>query len=123
MKKSILLLLIIMSLAETSFGQQLPIFSQYQEGDHFTNPALLSQGIPKYDTNSSASLVYRNQWTGIKDAPVTALGRFDHFNEDYNMTYGASLIYDQTGPTSFTGIYGKIGYGIEFSRDLSLIHI
>jgi len=120
MKKSIFLVLFILFIAEISYGQQLPIFSQYQEGDHFTNPALLSQGIPKYDVNSTASLVYRNQWTGVEDSPRTILGRFDQFNEDYNLSYGASLIYDQTGPTSFTGIYGKVGYGIEFNRDWML---
>ena len=120
MKKSILLLLLMCCLVQLSEAQQLPIFSQYQEGDHFTNPALLSQGIPKYDLTSTASLTYRNQWTQVKDAPRTALGRFDHFDEDYNLSYGGTLIFDQTGPTSFLGIYGKVGYGIEFDRDWML---
>ena len=120
MKKSILFFFSILFIAQLGYGQQLPIFSQYQEGDHFTNPALLSQGIAKYDLNSTASLVYRNQWTGVKDAPRTALGRFEQFNEDYNFSYGGTLIYDQTGPTSFMGIYGKAGYGIDFSRDWML---
>ena len=120
MKKSILILLSILFISQMSYGQQLPIFSQYQQGDHFTNPALLSEGMIKYDLNSTASLVYRNQWTGVKDAPRTALGRFENFNEDYNVFFGGSLIYDQTGPTSFTGVFGKMGYGIELNRDWML---
>ena len=120
MKKSLLILISIFLLAKVAYGQQLPIFSQYQEGDHFTNPALLSNAIFKYETNSTASLIYRNQWTGVKDAPRTALGRFEHWNEDNNFFYGGSLVYDQTGPTSFIGLYAKAGYGINFNRDWML---
>ena len=111
---------IFLLIAQIIYGQQLPIFSQYQEGDHFTNPALLSNSLLKYDLNSTASLVYRNQWTGIKDAPRTSLGRFDQWNDDSNLHYGGTLIYDQTGPTSFMGLYGKIGYGVELTRDWML---
>ena len=120
MKKSILLFLSVWLTFVIGYSQQLPIFSQYQEGDHFTNPALLSNGIVKYETNSAASLIFRNQWTGVKDAPRTALGRFEHWNEDANFLYGGSLIYDQTGPTSFIGLFGKAGYGINFSKDWML---
>lgn len=110
----------IFLVAQFTMGQQLPIFSQYQEGDHFTNPALLSNSLLKHDLNSSASLVYRNQWTGVEDAPRTSLGRFDQWNDDFNVYYGGSLIFDQTGPTSFMGLYGKIGYGIELNRNWML---
>lgn len=120
MKKSILLFLSIILIAGIAYGQQLPIFSQYQEGDHFTNPALLSNGLLKYELNSTGSLTYRNQWTQIKNAPRTALGRYEHWNEDMNLFYGGSLIFDQTGPTSFIGIFGKIGYGINFNNDWML---
>ncbi|MFK8008158.1 MAG: PorP/SprF family type IX secretion system membrane protein [Saprospiraceae bacterium] len=120
MKKLILLFLSIVFITGIAFGQQLPIFSQYQEGDHFTNPAMLSNGLIKYELNSTASIVYRNQWTEVKDAPRTALGRFEHWNEDMNLFYGGSLIFDQTGPTSFIGVFGKVGYGIEFNRDWML---
>lgn len=117
MKKWFLGCSLFFLVAQFTFGQQLPIFSQYQEGDHFTNPALLSNGLLKYDLNSTASLVYRHQWTGIEDAPRTSLGRFEHWDDDYNFSYGGSFIYDETGPTSFMGIYGKAGYGVELSRD------
>ena len=120
MKKSVLIILSILLTATISYSQQLPIFSQYQEGNHFTNPALLSNGLLQYDLYSTASLTYRNQWTGVKDAPRTALGHFEHWNDDNNIFYGGTLIYDQTGPTSFTGIYGKVGYGIDFNRDWML---
>jgi len=106
--------------AGIAIGQQLPIFSQYQEGDHFTNPALLSNELLKFELNSTSSLAYRNQWTGVKDAPRTALGRFEQWNDDKNLFYGGTLIYDQTGPTSFMGIYGKFGYGINFNQDWML---
>lgn len=120
MKKIILLFLSTLLITGIAIGQQLPIFSQYQEGDHFTNPALLSNGLLKYELNSTGSLTYRNQWTQIKNAPRTALGRYEHWNDDKNLFYGGSLIFDQTGPTSFIGIFGKIGYGINFNKDWML---
>ena len=120
MKARLLFCLLFLLIAQISFGQQLPIFSQYQEGDHFTNPALLSNNFLQYDLNSTASLVYRNQWTGVKDAPRTSLGRFEQWNDDYNLFYGGTLIYDETGPTSFMGLYGKLGYGIELTGDWML---
>ena len=130
MKKSILLFLSVWLTSVIGYSQQLPIFSQHQEGDHFTNPALISNGMLKYELNSTASLAYRHQWTGVQDAPRTALGRFEQWNDNSNFFYGGSLIYDQTGPTSFIGLFGKAGYGINFSKDwmlsvalLSLIHI
>lgn len=106
--------------AQLTFGQQLPIFSQYQEGDHFTNPALLSNSLLKHDLYSTASLVYRNQWTGVEDAPRTSMGRFEQWNDDCNLFYGGSLIYDETGPTSLMGLYGKMGYGVEINRNWML---
>lgn len=120
MKKSILIILSILLTYTISYSQQLPIFSQYQEGNHFTNPALLSNGLLQYELNSTASLTYRHQWTEVKDAPRTALGHFENWNDDNNMFYGGSLISDQTGPTSFIGIYGKAGYGIDFNKDWML---
>jgi len=120
MKKSILLVLLMSLIFIVSYGQQLPIFSQYQEGGHFTNPALLSNGLLQYDLNSTVSLTYRHQWADVKDAPRTALGHLSHWDDDRNMLYGGSLIYDQTGPTSFTGIFGKVGYAINFNKDLML---
>lgn len=120
MKKIILLFLLVWFIRDVGFGQQLPIFSQYQEGDHFTNAALLSNEFLKQGLNSTASLTYRNQWTGIKDAPRTVLGRFENWNDENNFFFGSSMIYDQTGPTSFFGIYGKAGYGIEFNKDWML---
>lgn len=120
MKKSILFLFLGFLLNTNSYGQQLPIFSQYQEGDHFTNPALLSNGLMQFDLNSSASITYRHQWADVSDAPRTILGRLEHWNDDNNFFFGGSMIYDQTGPTSFIGIFGKTGYGIEFNKDWML---
>jgi len=109
--------ILFLLMTQLSFGQQLPIFTQYQEGDHFTNPALLSNNYFKYDQASTVSLVYRNQWAGLKDAPQTSLGRFEHWNEKLNLSYGGSVILDQTGPTSFMGVLGKIGYGVNINKN------
>jgi len=98
-------------------AQQIPLLNQNAEN---LNPAFLSPDLYKYDLPTTATLRYRNQWTGIKGAPQTILGTFSHFNEDYNLLVGGNLIHDETGPTGFTGLYGKAGYALTMSKDWQL---
>src|SRR5690606_37647426 len=74
-----LLLLISLLVASAGFSQQLPQYSQYMHNLYVVNPA--SAGMNDYlDVNLS----FRQQWTGIDDAPRTyylsatgALGKRD----------------------------------------------
>ncbi|MFT6706715.1 MAG: type IX secretion system PorP/SprF family membrane protein [Flavobacteriales bacterium] len=99
------------------FAQQIPLLNQSAEN---LNPAYLSQDYYKYDLPTAATLRYRNQWTGIKGAPQTILGSFSHFEEDLNFMFGGDIIHDETGPTGFTGIYGKAGYALKLSKEFLL---
>ena len=98
-------------------AQQLPIFSQNQDGNYFTNAAMLTEDFRKNDLPTSVSISYRHQWVKIDDAPKTLLAQFNHFNEDLNVFFGSNLIADQTGPTSFSGISISGGYAAELTRD------
>lgn len=50
-----------------TFSQQKPYFTQYILNNYILNPAIT--GIENY---TDVKLSYRNQWTGINGAPVTA---------------------------------------------------
>ncbi len=95
-------------------AQQLPYFTQNQESQ---NPAFISSDYFINDLSSSASIRYRSQWVKLKDAPRTLTANYNYFNEDYGLILGGNLVSDQTGPTGFTGLYGRVGYGLELGDD------
>lgn len=93
-------------------AQQLPLFTQYRENATILNPAALPVDYFAFEKNVSFGASYRNQWTGIDNAPVTATFRGDYLyaeNDVFNFTAGGHVINDQTGPTGFTGLYGRFG--------------
>ncbi len=98
-------------------AQQLPLLNQNRE---VLNPASISSDYFKYNLPTTVSLRYRYQWTRLDGAPRTIMGSFSHLAEDYNFTFGGDVIKDQTGPTGFTGIYGRAGYLLDLSDDFSL---
>lgn len=95
-------------------GQQLPLLQQQIE---HRNPAFIPANFQKYYYTTQASIGYNLQWVGLEDAPRTLSGDFTNWNEDFRLLYGGNIIHDETGPTQFTGVSGKIGYGIQLSRN------
>lgn len=78
------------------------------------NPATvdLDHVVFNYDLSNYASTSFRKQWTGIQDAPLTGLARYDRRFEKMNMLAGVSLLADKTGPTSLSG--GQLRYAYQF---------
>lgn len=104
--------LLLLSSVHLLNAQQLPIFTQYRENATIINPAAVSLDYLAFEKNVSFGASYRNQWIGIENAPKTATLRGDFMyaeNGVFNFTAGGHVIYDQTGPTGFTGIYGRFG--------------
>ncbi|MFI5453507.1 type IX secretion system membrane protein PorP/SprF [Pedobacter sp. UC225_61] len=66
MKKSYYLIIFIIGISLSSFGQQRPQYTQYIFNNYLLNPAL--SGIENY-TDFKAG--YRKQWSGIEGAPQT----------------------------------------------------
>ncbi len=94
------------------FSQQLSLFSQYRENQTIINPAAVGSNYLAYEQNLSFGASYRRQWQGIEGAPTTANFRGEYlYTEGSPVTLltGGYLINDQTGPTGFTGVYGRIG--------------
>jgi len=105
---------VLFCFSKQSIGQQLPFFSQNQDT---YNPAAINGDYFKYHMPTQAGIRYRYQWMQVEGSPRTLNAHFSHWNEDYNLSVGGNLISDQTGPTSYTGIYGNAAYGIELNRD------
>jgi type IX secretion system PorP/SprF family membrane protein len=91
-------------------AQQIPLFTQYREAQGVINPASINYDFftDRHKTSFGASM--RRQWTEISNAPTTQILRGEHFMADRNgvsLLAGGYLMNDQTGPTGFTGVYGR----------------
>ena len=91
-------------------AQQIPLFTQYREAQGVLNPASINYDFftDRHTTSFGASI--RRQWSDIANAPVTQILRGEHFMADRTgvaMLVGGYLMNDQTGPTGFTGLYGR----------------
>ncbi len=94
-----------------SIAQQLPLFTQYRENTSALNPAAFSHDYLTMENNLSFGASYRRQWTGINSGPQTSILRGEYIFSDlgsFGLVAGGHLMNDQTGPTGFTGIYGRL---------------
>lgn len=98
-------------------AQQLPLINQNRQT---LNPAFIHSDYFKHELPTNLSLRLRSQWTKHEDMPITVVGDFSHWNEEYSFLTGGEIINDKTGPTSFTGLFGKAAYGIELGDDMLL---
>lgn len=92
-------------------AQQLPLFTQYRENSSIINPAAVESDFLAFGQNLTFGASYRAQWTGISGAPRTQTLRGSYLNVDWSgvtLMAGGHLMNDQTGPTGFTGLYGRI---------------
>ena len=93
-------------------AQQLSLFTQYRENISLINPAAIEGDYFAFDQNITFGASYRAQWIDIANTPRTAVLRGSYFHSDASgvaLLAGGALVNDQTGPTGFTGFYGRIG--------------
>jgi type IX secretion system PorP/SprF family membrane protein len=107
----ILLLFFCFLVAGLAKAQQLPLFTQYQENAGIINPAAVNSNYILYENNISFGLSYRKQWVGIANSPETQTLYGEYMYAEtgsFGWIAGGYILNDQTGPTSFTGAYGRI---------------
>lgn len=107
-----LLLPILLLFSLTLSAQQLSLFTQYRENATIINPAALESDFFAYGNNMTLGASYRAQWVGLSGGPRTQTLRASFISlggAGVNLTAGGHVINDVTGPTGFTGIYGRIG--------------
>lgn len=93
-------------------GQQLSLFTQYRENATLINPAAMESDFLATGRNLTFGANYRVQWAGLSGAPRTQTVRLSYLNKEWSgatLMAGGHLINDQTGPTGFTGVYGRLG--------------
>jgi len=105
-------LLFCLLLAATGLtAQQLSLFTQYRENTTLINPAAVESDFLAYGQNISFGASYRAQWVGLDNAPTTQTVRGTYLATGMSgvaLQAGGHIINDQTGPTGFTGFYGRI---------------
>lgn len=111
--KRYLLLFFVTALVtfKTLNAQQLSLFTQYRENATIINPAAVDADFLAFGQNLNFGASYRAQWVGLDNAPTTQTVRFSYLNTNtsgVSLMGGAHLVNDQTGPTGFTGFYGRI---------------
>ena len=107
--KRIYLILLITSLFgfQKASAQQDPQYTQYMYNMNVVNPAYAGS---KEDL--SIGLLFRDQWSGFKDAPRTFTFNA-HTPLGNGLGIGLSAINDKAGPVSRTNAYADISYTIE----------
>lgn len=92
-------------------AQQIEEFSLIRENAVALNPAMVgAKGF------LAGTLSFRKQFSEIRDAPMTAYLMMEGQVADKNFGVGASLIYDQTGPTGKTGLTVAASYQLNLDK-------
>ena len=90
-------------------AQQLAQSTFVEEAKHYWNPA--ATGV---DENMRTSLFFRQQWLGFgSSAPRTGFLSFQYPFVDMNMSAGAIINFDQTGPVSKKGLQLTYAYKLK----------
>lgn len=125
----LLLTLLAAGTARVGQAQQMAQYSQYMNNNYLLNPAVA--GTEDY---IDVKLSFRTQWVGIEGAPKTyyasvnsSLGRLHTQSKrtlhDWSRGFhaiGGLVFRDETGPISYTGVYGSYTYNLALTRSLRL---
>jgi len=114
--KNLFFLLLIVLSAPSLQAQQLPSFALFRDNWNIINPASISSDYIFSNKPMSLFATYRNQWLGFEGSPETAVLNWEYVMDYWNVVVGSSLIHDQTGEISNTGLFGRFGYRIELDR-------
>lgn len=113
MKKIILFVIAIIGCSQLSFGQSVPLFTQYNLNPFVINPA--AAGI---DKGHQINFNYRSQWANFPTSPVTTVLSYQgQFNRN---GLGLILFNDQTGSLTYQGASGAYNYQIPISEKYRL---
>ena len=95
-------------------AQQDPQYTQYMYNMNVVNPAYAGS-----KESLSLTALYRNQWSGFEDAPVTfTFSAHSPIND--NIGLGLSAIKDELGPISETNVFADFSYSIQVGASTKL---
>lgn len=111
MIKKLTIALCLAALTAPAFAQQDPQYSGYMFNHLAINPAYAgSRDV------LSASLVIRNQWTGIDGAPKTSSINIHGPLKKKKVGLGLQLLGDELGPKKSSGLLGTYSYRIPVGK-------
>lgn len=114
MKKFALLISLITIMGSAVGQQQYPIYTQYFFNPYLTNPSLVAS-----TGRSEINVLYRQQWSGVKNAPQTIQADFQHpFSK--KVALGVSIFNDQTVLLSNTSLMFTFGYKLHIAHNQSI---
>jgi type IX secretion system PorP/SprF family membrane protein len=94
------------------YAQQQALLSSALQNQSINNPAMTG-----WENAHLISAAYRHQWTGMPNAPQTALINWSNYWENKNMGLSAQIINDQLGPSSATGLHAQYAYHIRLGNE------
>jgi type IX secretion system PorP/SprF family membrane protein len=113
-KLTLLVLLLVVLCAEDSSAQQDPQYTQYMYNMNVVNPAYAGS-----KESLSITALYRNQWSGFEDAPVTfTFSAHSPINDKIGL--GLSAIKDELGPVSETNVFADFSYTLQVGASTKL---
>ncbi len=114
MKKRIQLLIVIAVCTSCRVQAQYePMFTQYMFNETFINPAYAGS-----HENIAAGLLYRNQWVGIKGAPITQTFSIHAPACRRQLGIGFSVMNESIGVTHQLAVYGDFAYRMLFNQSV-----
>lgn len=108
----LLVVCLLLGIATQLSSQQLSLFNQYRENQTILNPAAVGNNYLAYDQNLAFGVSYRSQWQEFEGSPTTATIRGEYLYNNggaVSLLSGGYIVNDKTGPTGYTGLYGRVG--------------
>lgn len=109
------ILAIVLLIGVSTFGQQLPQFTQYMFNTISINPAYAGSREA-----INLTVLHRNQWAGLDGNPVTSTFSIHTPLKNEKIGLGVSYITDQLGFENTDYVYGDFSYTIPVSFEAKL---
>ncbi|MFZ4107283.1 PorP/SprF family type IX secretion system membrane protein [Flavobacterium sp.] len=114
MKKTYLLIAVVLLTFVDVKAQQDPQYTQYMYNMSIMNPAYAGS-----KENMTGGVLYRKQWLDIEGAPTTGTF-FINSPVGKNVGLGLSAINDKIGPVEETNVYADFSYTLNLGEDRRL---
>lgn len=111
----ILLATILICASSVSKGQQLPVFSQWQNNLYTLNPA-----VTGYDMYMDISLHGKKQWMGLENSPFNQMLTVHSSINELPIGVGGGFFNDNIGTIKHSGFLASFGYHVKVGEEAKL---
>ncbi|MBN7813052.1 type IX secretion system membrane protein PorP/SprF [Algoriphagus sp. H41] len=104
----LLSIVLVFSVVNEGFAQQIPQFSQY-----IFNPVYINPAYAGYKQELYLQSFYRKQWTGVAGSPETFGVAGDVYLPESRLGIGGQVISDRVGAQRTSAVYGNLSYHLQ----------